>query len=459
MEKPDSETEYRASRRRFLTGMAVGAATLACPAWARSGRQTVTVLTNHNDDTFALFEEAFEKAQPDYRIKIVWLMPPDAAKLLRRRESDGPDVWWTASPRNHIADIAPDGLLQALPAVDAGLPSSIGNLPLVAADNTYRATQITAFSFLVNRKAIAEQQLPWPSDWPVLAQPEYAGKVALTDPLKVRFGTLLLDVALQSYGWEAGWGLLSAITGNAVLLPKGLADEVSSGRQPVALHVDVIPNAEQRFRQPMERVYPGHGGIVNAGYISIMKNSANVEGARAFVNFVLSAEGQRLMLCTDLPRLPVRPEVYANGGEKDQFNPFAAQAAGQFTYQAGGPSEAWRAAVVSALFAAMDKDHNQLAQLWARLHAAERKAEPTHTEQVAKARHALEQVPLAAAMADSEDIKKAFRPQRGLAVPQEPAPEGNAPLSEAAKAYATAWEEAYRNNRAQAAKLLDEMGA
>ena len=281
-----------------------------------------------------------------------------------------------------------DGLLQPLPEVDGGLPASIGGMPLVTVDNLTRATQLTAFSFLVNRQAITEQHLPWPSDWAVLTQPEYAGKVALTDPVKVRFGTILLDVVLQSYGWDAGWALLSAIAGNAVLLPRGLTDEVSSGRQPVALHIDIVPNAEQRFRQPLEHVYPVHGGIINAGYIGFLKHSSNPEGARAFYDFVLSAEGQRLLPRTDLPRLPVRPAVYEQLG-KDQFNPFVAQANGQFTYT---PSESsGREAVVAALFASLVDDHEQLARLWLRLHAAERKADPAYAERVTKARHLLEQ--------------------------------------------------------------------
>lgn len=458
------------SRRRFLAIIAVGAAVaLASPAWASTSRKTVTVLTNYNDDTFSLFEEAFEKAQSEYRLKIVWLMPPDAVKFLRRGDGDSPDVWWQASPRNHIADIAGDGLLQTLPEVDNGIPASIGVMPLVTPDKLTRATQLTAFSFLVNRKAIAEQQLPWPSDWTVLAQPEYAGKLALTDPVKTRFGTILLDVVLQSYGWEVGWGLLSAIAGNAVLLPKGLTEEVSSGRQPVALHIDIVPNAEQRFRQPTERVYPAHGGIINAGYIGLLKHGRNPEGARAFYDFVLSAEGQRLLPRTDLPRLPVRPAVYAQLG-KEQFNPYMAQSAGQFTYTSG--ESAGQTAVVSALFAALVNNHDNLAKLWSRLHLAERKANPAHAELVAKARRLLEQVPLDAVMADGEDIKKAFRPQRGqqqasTAADQPvlnqlqvtaPAAENNSALSNAAKAFATTWAQAYSNNQAQAAKLLDEVG-
>lgn len=44
--------------------------------------------------------------------------------------------------------------------------------------------------------------------------------------------------------------------------------------------------------------------------------------SRAFAAYALSAEGQALLPKTDLPRLPVRPDVYTALG-KEQFDPFA----------------------------------------------------------------------------------------------------------------------------------------
>ena len=455
-------TDLKLTRRRFLVGLAASAATFALPAMAATERQTIVVLTNHNDDTFSLFEEAFEKAQTRYRLKFVWLMPPDAMKMLRREDSNTPDVWWQAAPHNHLADLSRENILQPLHIATDGLPSSIGNVPLVDEQDFYRATQLTAFSFLVNRKALKDQLLPWPDDWSVLAQPEYAGKVGLSDPTKVRFGSIVIEVALQGYGWDKGWALLSEITGNAVLLASGLTDELSNYRQPVSLaasypvsssplpvavHIDTVPNAEQRFREPLDRVYPKHGGIINAGYIGILKRTTQLEGARAFVNFVLSDAGQRLLPHTDLPRLPVRPAVYQQLNEK-QFNPFAAQDAGQLTYKAIDSTS--RSALLETLFSSMIGNHAELSHQWQRLHKAEKLASPVPNEKVAAARLALQQVPITSVVADSEEIKQAFVPARDK--------DGKNMPSEAAKKFTAAWIEIHRNNLAQVARLLDEVG-
>jgi phosphoglycerate transport regulatory protein PgtC len=457
------------TRRSLLEGCVAGASAALLPraGFAAAERQAVTVLTNHNDDTLSLFEKGFEKAYPQYRLKFVWLMPPDAMRYLRDASHPSPDVWWQAAPHNHLADMAKEGFMQPLGIPTEGLPGAIGDLPLQGEAALYRATQLTAFSFFVNGAAIRAQSLPWPQDWPVLAGPEYAGRVAMSDPWAVRFGSQLLSVATQSFGWEKGWALLSAIAGNAVLMPNGLRDEVISGRQPVALHIDTVPNAEQRFRQPMERVYPTHGAIVNAGYIGLLKQAGDVEGARAFAAYVLSREGQALLPKTDLPRLPIRPDVYAQLG-KDQFNPFAAQAAGQFVYQptdeGGG-----RATALAALFAGLVQSKDQLGKLWGRVHAAEGVG---RAASVAEARRALEQAPVRADFWKDETLAAAFRPPRrsgnapgpeGAAAPQQaqviPGQPNGLTLPFAAVPYVEGWRAAWRDNQARAARLLDEAKA
>jgi len=468
-----------ASRRRFLEGCVAGAAlsTLPRAGFAAAEKRAVTVLTNHNDDTLSLFEKGFEKAYPQYRLKFVWLMPPDAMKYLRDTTNPSPDVWWQAAPHNHLADMAKEGFLQPLGITTDGLPPAIGVLPLQGEGDFYRASQLTAFSFFVNSAAIRAQNLPWPQDWPVLAGPEYAGRVAMSDPWTVRFGSQLLSVATQSFGWEKGWALLSAIAGNAVLMPNGLRDEVLSGRQPVALHIDTVPNAEQRFRRPMERVYPTHGAIVNAGYIGSLKQAGNVEGARAFASYVLSSEGQALLPKTDLPRLPIRPDAYALLG-KEQFNPFAAQAAGQLVYQPTDESGG-RSTALAALFAGLVQDKDQLSKLWGRVHAAEGTG---RAASVAEARGALEKISVAADFWKDEALADAFRPSRRAATA--PGPEGGSQrsggegraqgpqpaqvipgqpngltLPDAAKPYVESWRAAWLDNQARAARLLDEAKA
>jgi len=484
----------RQPRRAVLKGLGVaGLAAIASRSGAAitASRKPITVLTNHNDDTLSLFEDAFERAQPAYRLKFIWMMPPDAMAFVRRGGASA-DVWWQAAPHNHLADLAREDYMQPLGLDTAGLPDSLGGALLAGEGDYCRATQVTAFAFMTNRAAIAAQGLPAPTDWDVLCRPAYIDRLAMPDPSKLRFGTMLIEMVLQSYGWAEGWARLSALAGNARILPDRIGHEVSSGALPVGLAVDIEPSAEQRIRQPVSWTYPAHGGILATGYVGLFKAAAEAEGGRTFARYLLSAPGQSLQFRTDLPRLPIRPDVYAAQGP-DQFNPFAAEREGQFTcrFGAGGA----RGPVVSALFGALTADQADLKALWQRLHAAEARG---GSPKPAQARAALEAVPLSDKDANSDSVRQAFRRRPGGggagAVPPSrrsgdsaaPLPAGQAPGGEpstinpanfarafsngeapgtvngppeAAVPLIAAWQQAARQQRQTADRLLREAGA
>src|SRR5690606_14658926 len=68
-------------------------------------------------------------------------------------------------------------------------------------------------------------------------------------------------------------------------------------------------------------VYPSVTAIVPAN-IGVIKNAPNQEGAVKFVEFLLSPEGQQILLNPAIMRLPVNPAAYENAPEGFP-NPFS----------------------------------------------------------------------------------------------------------------------------------------
>ena len=474
-----SYTNTTLTRRQFITLSAIGAIALAAPSFAMGDHKTIVVLTNHNDDTFSLIEEAFEKSQDQYKLKFIWLMPPDASKLIKDAK-ENIDVWWQAAPHNHIEDLSKKGGLQPLQMSFDNLPSKIGETSLGDSEHLFHATQLYGMNFLINKETIKKNKLPWPSDWSVLGSAEYSGMIAITDPKKLKFGTLMIDIILQSYGWKEGWALLSAITGNAETVEDNLGLDVFNGRHAVGLQTDITPNGEQRVPAGIERTYPKHGGIINAGYIGVLKNAAESEGAQAFARFILSEEGQKLMTHTDLPRLPIRPDVYKSL-DKTQYNPFSSQAAGEYVYQPKHMPIS--AQILQALYASMTIDRPKLKEIWKRVHAAEssfmKKRPSTETKSaVAQARTLLESVVISYDEALSPALQEAFKPIKRPKEETKPAlsdsntteikPKNSNEIpfdqpkasrySEAAMGYIYRWEESYHSNLAEAERKLNGAG-
>lgn len=389
------------SRRRLLAGLAGGAAALAA-APLRAAPQPVVVLTAYQDEVVTRFEAAFEKAHPEYRLQMIWRMPHDALPYLRQPGQSGVDVYWSASPRTFAA-LARDGALRPLDIDRSGLPAAVGNAPLADPAGYYTATEMAGYGFALNRKALAERQLPEPADWRALADPRYAGLIALPSPARVGFAPPLVEIVLQAYGWEAGWALWSEIAGNAALVDRGstfVTEEVASGRRPVGLSIDFFTASAIANGAPLVFRYPDHSGI-NPAHIAITAGAPNPRGARAFVEFVLSNEGQRLLAHADIRKLPVRPSAY-EALPADYFRPFAAAEKGVFDYRADAGQA--RQGLSAALFHQfLVAPHDELVGLWARVHRAEAAG-----KSVAAARQALSTPPLTQAQANETALQRQF---------------------------------------------------
>ncbi|TCJ11657.1 extracellular solute-binding protein [Parasulfuritortus cantonensis] len=388
-------------RRRLLAGLA---ASLVAPGLlAAETRRTVRVLTSYPDAVVARFESAFEAAHPEYRLQFVWRMPHDAQPYLEAPGQNGVDVYWAASPRVFSA-LARAGRLQKLGLDTTGLPDRLGNAPLADPDGYYRCTEMAGYGFVVNPDALAGLGLAAPADWSDLADPRYAGRIALPIPARVGFAPPMVEIVLQAWGWQAGWALWSEIAGNAVLLDRNstfVTDEVASGRLLVGLSIDFFVASAIANGVPVRFAYPRHGGI-NPAQVAIPAAAPDPAGGRAFAAFVLSDAGQRLLGHPDIRKLPVRPAVYAEL-PAGYYNPFAAAGLGAFDYD--GDSARTRLALSAALFEqTFVADHAAHAALWQRVHAAEAAGKA-----VAAARRALATVPLDEAAAADPALRGLFQ--------------------------------------------------
>lgn len=425
------------TRRRLLQALGAAAAGPGWLAGARAqARRPVVVLTAYPEEMTARFEAAFERAHPGLRLQLVWHMPHEVPAFLRTPAGAAVDVYWSASPRTFAALKQADRLLPLSPeAVPRdGLPTRLGRTELSDPDGGYLATEVAGYGWAYQPQRLAALGRPLPEDWDALADPAWAGQIALPVPARVGFAPVLVDIVLQAYGWARGWALWSAIAGNATLVGQGstfVTDEVANGRAALGLTIDFFAASAAARGAPLRFAYPRHGGL-NPAHVAVLRGAPNADGALAFVRFVLSDEGQALLGHPTIRKLPVRPSAYARL-PAGQFNPFTAASAGGYDHALGQP----RLGLLAALFEqALVADHAEHAALWRRLHAAEAAGRP-----VAPARALLETAPLDEAGAADPALLQRFR--RG---------EGSPPA--AAGDLERGWRAAAAQRRAAAAALL-----
>jgi len=140
-----------------------------------------------------------------------------------------------------------------------------------------------------------------------------------------RSGTthLTVETLLQGEGWENGWALWKAIAGNFKTVTErsfGVPDGVNSGQFGLGVVIDFFGLSSQASGFPVEFLYPPVTTLVPAN-IAIVKSAPNRAAAAAFIEFLLSVEGQEVLLDPKIRRLPVNPDTYAKA-PADFPNPF-----------------------------------------------------------------------------------------------------------------------------------------
>ncbi len=134
-----------------------------------------------------------------------------------------------------------------------------------------------------------------PPSFAALTEPAFRGEVAVGDPLTS--GTAFTWAVFMAERHGANWfeslrdnGAVVA-GGNAAVLQKVESGEVKVG---VVLLENVL--AARRRGSPVELVWPEDGAVIVPGPVGILHGSPNPVAARAFVDLLLSPEGQAIVV-------------------------------------------------------------------------------------------------------------------------------------------------------------------
>ena len=175
-----------------------------------------------------------------------------------------------------------------------------------------------------NTEYLARYNLPPPANWDDLADAAYAGHLAITAPSRSGTTHLIVEIILQSKGWREGWNLLLRMSGNLATVTArsfGVRDGIGAGRFGTGPVIDFFGFSSMATGKPVGFAYPAETVLLPAN-VAIVEGVQNLRAAAAFIRFLKSAEGQRILFKPQISRLPVRPDVYrdAPGAIPNPFN-------------------------------------------------------------------------------------------------------------------------------------------
>ena len=226
---------------------------------------------------------------------------------------------------------------------------------------------LSSFGIVYNRDALARLGLDSPKAWADLADTRYLGQVALADPTKSGsmnkafenvvqqeiYAVVTERMATRRYfseearlagekeavaeGWLEGLKLLQLISANARYFTDSAQKvpiDVAAGNCAAGMCIDFYgrQQAEALLRRSgsdrVTYVSPPGGTVFSVDPIALLRGAENPVGARAFIDYVMSPEGQRLWnqkpgteggpVRYALRRLPVRRDSYDEPGLADR---------------------------------------------------------------------------------------------------------------------------------------------
>jgi len=136
-----------------------------------------------------------------------------------------------------------------------------------------------------------------PTSWQDLVRPELKGQVTLPSPLYS--GAAAIQLSTLAARGDLGWKFFQALRANDAAPVQGngaVLKAVSSGEKTYGVLVDYMAFNAKAKGSPIDFVFPKEGVTAVTEPVAILKTTKNPEAARAFVDFILSDEGQKLAL-------------------------------------------------------------------------------------------------------------------------------------------------------------------
>jgi len=335
--------------------------------------ESVVVASSFPKEVLVAYKKAFDERYPQYRVEFVNFPGTHIMSYLADHPAGSrPDVFWSSSADSFRA-LLRHGLLQ--PIGDRGeTPAKIGGVDIDDAQGFYKGQALSGSGVMWNTRYLAARAIASPATWSDLVRPEYFGHVVMSSASRSGTTHLIVESILQGAGWEPGWSLILQIAGNCATITDRSFDvpnSVTSGRFGVGLVVDFLALSGKYSGFPVDFSYASPSAIIPAS-IALVAGARNSAGGVKFIDFALSADGQRLLLRPEISRLPVLPEIYSSPDKPADY-PDLIDVIGNNPSVYDPEVSAARHLVVNAIFnQRVSFRHRELVAVTRAIHAAER---------------------------------------------------------------------------------------
>lgn len=383
---------------------------------------TLVIVTSFPPSLFEKFKTAFEAKHPDVTVFVRSKKTSAAISFIEERVNEPADLFWASAPDAFEVLKEAGHLQQAFPQIGDDV-ERIGSYPIDDPDGYYTGFAVSGYGIVWHEDYLKRHALKAPESWRDLTRASYAHHIGISAPSRSGTTHLIVESILQSQGWEEGWATLSEIGGNLATITArsfGVIDGVLAQRFGVGAAIDFLGLSAKATGSSVDFVYPAGTAFLPAS-IALVKRSTNPVAAQAFVEFVLSKQGQMLLFDPEISRLPVMQALYAQA-PSHYANPFGDELTNKgIAFDAQLSRQRYQ--LVNSMFDVMITFRlKALRRTWKAIHDAENALKslnaPHLMEKVRQARRLASQVPVATKESASFEMSSVFvRHKPGLSLP------------------------------------------
>lgn len=277
-------------KRTLFAALVLGATAMTAPAMA----DDLTLYCSADEEWCQLMARGFEEAT-GINVDMTRKSSGETfAQVKAEAENPKGDVWWGGTGDPHL-QAAEEDLTVAYESPMRGELQPWAVKQAEAASNKTIGIYSGALGYGYNEDLLKQNNLPVPACWADLLKPEYKGHVQIANPNSSGTAYTTLATMVQLFGEDGGFDYMKKLHANVNQYTKSGSAPIKAAAKGettvgiVFMH-DAVAQAAQGF--PVKVVAPCEGTGYEIGSMSIIKGARNLESAKKFYDWALTADVQ-----------------------------------------------------------------------------------------------------------------------------------------------------------------------
>ncbi len=290
-----------------MTKALIAAALLAALSLPAAAQQTqVNIICSVQADWCNMIQTVFAKSTG---IKVNMSLKGSGealAQLIAEKANPKTDVWFGGTGDPHLQAAEQDLTMEYK---SASLPQLHAWAQQQAQQSGWKTVGIYSgpLGFGYNTELLAKKKMAVPRSWADLLKPEYKGEIQVANPASSGTAYTMVATLVQLMGEDKAFDYMKALHKNIGAYTRsgtGPIKAVARGETAVSISFVHDGPGEKMQGFPVETVTPSEGTGAEIGSMSIVKGARNLDAAKRFYEWALTAQAQQFGAATKQFQLP-----------------------------------------------------------------------------------------------------------------------------------------------------------